>query len=430
MSAPTTGGLKAWSALASALQPLAPFWLRHRVARGKEEPERLGERLGLAGQARPEGRLVWVHGASVGESLAALPLIEKLMSDGFHVLVTSGTVTSAAMMAKRLPPAIGACRAIHQYVPLDLPRAVARFLDHWRPEAGLFVESDLWPNLIGAAAARGIKLALVNARMSQASADGWRRAPKTAAALLSAFDLCLAQDEEIAARFTGLGARGVTVVGSLKADAAPLAADDAALAALKAEIGARPVLLAAQTHAGEDETILPAHDALRLAFPDLLTIIVPRHVGRGQDIAMLCGPRPSARRAMGQPVTSITAVYIADTMGELGLFYRLAPFCFLGGTLVPMGGHNPLEPAALGCAVLAGPHRSSAVTAYDAIFAAQGFGLVAASGDIAREVGRLIADPEGARRAGEAARTGAISLQGAVAKSAALLEKLLADAQP
>jgi len=424
-----TGGLKAWSLLASALQPLAPFWLRHRVARGKEEPERLGERLGMAGKPRPEGRLVWVHGASVGESLSALPLIEKLMTDGFHVLVTSGTVTSAAMMARRLPPATGGAMAIHQYVPLDLPRAVARFLDHWRPEAGLFVESDLWPNLIAATAARGIKLALVNARMSQASAEGWQRAPKTAAALLSAFDLCLAQDDEIAARFTGLGARGVTVVGSLKADAAPLAVDEAALAALKAEIGTRPVLLAAQTHAGEDETILPAHDALRLAFPDLLTIIVPRHVARGTDIAMLCGPRPSARRAMGQPVTPLTAVYIADTMGELGLFYRLASFCFLGGTLVPMGGHNPLEPAALGCAVLAGPHRSSAVTAYDTIFAAQGFGLVAASSDIAREVGRLIADPEGARRAGEAARTGAMALQGATAKSTALLEKLLADAQ-
>jgi 3-deoxy-D-manno-octulosonic-acid transferase len=378
----------------------------------------------VAAIARPQGRLVWVHGASVGESLSVLPLIERLTADGFAVLATSGTVTSAAMLAKRLPPG-----AIHQYVPLDLPRAVARFLDHWRPEAGLFVESDLWPNLIGAAQARGVKLALVNARMSEASAQSWRRAPKTAAALLSAFDLCLAQDAQIAARFESLGARGVTVVGSLKADAPPLAADERALMALRAQIGSRPVLLAAQTHPGEDETILPAHDALRLDFPDLLTVIVPRHTARGQDIATLCGPRPSARRAMEQPVTPLTAIYVADTMGELGLFYRLAPFCFLGGTLVPMGGHNPLEPAALGCAVLAGPHRSSAATAYDAIFAAQGFGAVTSSADIAREAARLLADPESARRAGAAARDGAATLQGAVAKSAVLLEELLADAR-
>ena len=416
---PTTP-LKAWSLLGHALTPLAPFWLRHRVARGKEEPSRLSERMGVAGVARPAGRLVWVHGASVGESLAALPLIEKLLADGFHLLVTSGTVTSAAMLAKRLPSG-----AIHQYVPLDLPRAVARFLDHWRPEAGLFVESDLWPNLIGAARARGVRLALVNARLSEASARDWQQAPKTAAALLSAFALCLAQDEEIADRFRSLGSPNVIVIGSLKADAPPLAADEAALVRLKAEIGTRPVLLAAQTHPGEDETVLPAHDALRGAFPDLLTIIVPRHVGRGQDIAMLCGPRPSARRALGQAITSLTAVYIADTMGELGLFYRLAPFCFLGGTLVPMGGHNPLEPAALGCAVLAGPDHASARSAFDAILAAQGFGTVASSADIAATAGRLFADPAAARMAGEAARRGAASLQGAVAKSAALLEKLL-----
>ena len=425
----TTMGLRAWKILGHVLQPLAPLWLRHRVVRGKEEPVRLSERMGVAGKARPEGRLVWVHGASVGESLAALPLIEKLMADGFHVLVTSGTVTSAAMMAQRLPTKIGNAIAIHQYVPLDLPRAVARFLDHWRPEAGLFVESDLWPNLIGAAQARGIKLALINARMSAKSAEGWRRAPKTATALLSAFDLCLAQDAEIAARFENLGARGVTVVGSLKADAPPLAADEAALADMRSAIGARPVLLAAQTHAGEDETILPAHDALRQAFPDLLTIIVPRHTVRGENIAMLCGPRPSARRSLQQPVTPLTAVYIADTMGELGLFYRLAPFCFLGGSLVPMGGHNPQEPAALGCAVLAGPHLKNSAAAHDAIFAAQGFGPVASSTDIAREAGRLIADPDAARQAGEAARQGAATLRGAVTKSAALLEELLSHAR-
>src|SRR6185437_7053614 len=355
-------GLVAWRALGTMVQPLAPLLLSERAARGKEDRARLGERLGIASVARPQGPLVWVHGASVGESLAALPLIEQLQVRGIGVLVTSGTVTSAKMMQARLAPG-----AIHQYVPLDVPRAAERFLNHWKPDAGLFVESDLWPNLIQTAAARGVKLALVNARISARSALRWKRASRTAAALLGAFAAVLAQDEEIAARFRKLGSRHVTVAGSLKADAPPLACDDAMLAALRSEIGGRPVLLAAQTHPGEDETVLPAHDMLRARFGDLLTIIVPRHAERGEHISMLCGVRAAKRRSLGEAISSQTEVYIADTMGELGLFYRLAPFCFIGGTLVPMGGHNPLEPAVLGCAVLAGPHRVNAARAYEAI---------------------------------------------------------------
>jgi 3-deoxy-D-manno-octulosonic-acid transferase len=270
-----------------------------------------------------------------------------------------------------------------------------------------------------------VKLGLINARISARSAAGWTRVPRTARALLGAFDAVLAQDEEIAARFQKLGARNVTVAGSLKADAPPLPCDSAALESLKAQIGTRPVLLAAQTHPGEDETVLPAHDMLRARFPDLLTILVPRHLERAGDIAMLCGTRAAKRRAMGEPITHQTQVYIADTMGELGLFYRLAPFCFIGGTLVPMGGHNPLEPAVLQCAVLAGPYRASATRAYEAILGAQGFGTVASSGDIAREAARLIGDSQGARAAGEAAAHGAATLSGAVAYSLAALQAML-----
>jgi 3-deoxy-D-manno-octulosonic-acid transferase len=413
-------GLKAWWWLARALQPLAPLLLRQRAARGKEDPARRGERLGQASRPRPDGKLVWVHGASVGESLAALPLIERLLTDGFAVLVTSGTVTSATILAQRLPSG-----AFHQYVPLDTPDAVTRFLDHWKPLAGLFVESDLWPNLIGAAKARGVKLALVNARISEKSATNWKRAPKMAASLLGAFDMVLAQDAEIAARFDSLGAHNITMVGSLKADAPPLAADAKALATLQEMIGDRPVLVAAQTHEGEDETILPAHDLLKTRFPDLLTIIVPRHPARGLAIAMLSGARGAGRRALGDPITPATSVYVADTLGEMGLFYRLAPFCFLGGSLVPLGGHNPLEPALLNCAVLAGPHRDNARTAFSAVLDAQGFGTVQSSTDIARDAARLLSDPVLAARTGEAARNGAATLQGAVDKSVTLLKVML-----
>jgi len=413
-------GLRAWRWLGMAVTPLAPLLLSERAARGKEERARMRERLGAPGLPRPAGRLIWVHGASVGESLAALPLIEQLMARGNAVLVTSGTVTSAAMMEARLPKG-----AIHQYVPLDTPRAVSRFLDHWRPTAGLFVESDLWPTLLLEARQRGIKLALINARISERSAARWRWVPQMARALLSAFDVVLAQDEDFAARFRALGAAKVTNAGSLKADAPPLTCDPAALAAMRAAIGARPVLLAAQTHPGEDETILPAHDLLRNDFPDLLTIIVPRHVERGRDIAVLCGGRTVARRAAEEAVTGETAIYIADTMNELGLFYRLAPFCFLGGTLVPMGGHNPLEPAALHRAILAGSSRANSAKAFEAVLGAQGFGSVHSAGDIAREAKRLFSSPENAHAAGEAAARGAATLSGAVEKTIAALDLLL-----
>ena len=280
-------GLTAWRLATGVLSPLAPLLLRQRAARGKEDGTRLNERLGIAGIARPAGRLIWLHGASVGESLSALPLIEKLIESA-SVLVTSGTVTSAAMMSRRLPAGNGSRQALHQFVPLDTPGAVARFLDHWKPDAGLFIESDIWPNLIRAAHDRGVKLALVNARISAASAERWMWARRSVNVLLDAFDMVLAQDDEIARRFRDLGARHVEAVGSLKADAPPLAVDPDALAAMRQAIGGRPVLLAAQTHPGEDETILPAHDLLRAQFPDLLTILVPRHTERGEDLEMLC----------------------------------------------------------------------------------------------------------------------------------------------
>jgi 3-deoxy-D-manno-octulosonic-acid transferase len=217
----------------------------------------------------------------------------------------------------------------------------------------------------------------------------------------------------------------VQVIGSLKADAPALPADPAKLEALRHAIGTRPVLLAAQTHAGEEETILPAHDALRRKFPNLLTIIVPRHPDRAADIAMLCGTRSCKRRSTGDLPDGDTAVYIADTMGELGLFYRLVHFCFVGGSLIRHGGQNPLEPAKLGCAVLTGPHTFNFTTAYDALLGAQGIGRVNASSDIVSLAVKLLSDPAEAARLGEAAKTGAVSLGGAVAKTVAIVMKML-----
>jgi len=413
-------GIRAYRLATIFLAPAVPLLLRRRGKRGKENRDRTSERMGIASLPRPAGRLVWIHGASNGECLAALPLIEACTSSQISVLVTSGTVTSAELMQTRLPRG-----AIHQFVPIDTPAATARFLAHWRPDVALFVDSDLWPNLILGARAMGVRLALVNARMSQRSFESWHWARNTVRAILAAFDVCLAQDEEIASRFRTLGAKDVRVVGSLKEDAPPLTFDAVDFAELRSDIAGRPVLLAAQTHPGEDETILPVHDTLRRRFPDLLTIIVPRHPARGRDIAQLCATRSHQRRSEGGAIARDTAVYIADTMGELGLFYRLVPFAFVGGTLVPKGGHNPLEPARLHCAVLAGPHTFNSQSAFDAVLGAQGIGRVTSSVEIAALGERLLADPATARALGDAAARGAATLGGAVEKTIVVVTCLL-----
>jgi 3-deoxy-D-manno-octulosonic-acid transferase len=416
-----TPGLRAYRCATAVLSPAAKLVLRERAARGKEDLDRLDERLGIARLKRPDGTLIWVHGASVGETLAALPLLSQLLTAGRHALVTSGTVTSAKLMAERLPP-----RALHQFVPIDTPKAARNFLDHWRPDVGLFVDSDLWPNLLLTAAERKIPLTLVNARMSAKSADGWKRAPHTAEALLSTFEGILAIDPDVAERLSALGARNVQVTGSLKADAPPLPADAEKLLALQQAIGLRPVFLAASTHPGEDETLLPAQDILRRSYPDLLTIIVPRHPDRGSEIAMLCGSRAVLRRATGALPANETAIYVADTMGELGLFYRLAKIAFIGGSLIPHGGQNPLEPARLDCAVMAGPHTENFTAAYDAIFAAQGAGRVVTSADVAALAHRVLSDKTAAQKMIEGAAEGAASLGGALGKTRAFVEELLA----
>lgn len=418
-------GIRTYRLATVILSPAVPMLLRRRGRRGKEDRDRAAERVGIASVARPDGRLVWVHGASNGECLAALPLMQALVANGVKVLVTSGTVTSAELMQTRLPAG-----AVHQFVPIDTPAATERFINHWRPDVALFVDSDLWPNLILGARAQGVRLALINARISQRSFEGWRWARKTVQAILAAFDVCLAQDEQIAARFRMLGAGDVRVAGSLKEDAPPLSFAGDKLAELQTATAGRPILLAAQTHPGEDETILPAHDMLRRRFPDLLTIIVPRHPARGAEIAQLCATRTWQRRSAGGLIARETAVYIADTMGELGLFYRLAPFAFVGGTIVPKGGHNPLEPARLHCAVIAGPHTFNSQSAFEAVFGAQGTGRVNTSVEIASLAEQLLADPAQAKALGDAAARGAATLGGAIDKTIEVVDRLLARHAP
>ena len=387
----------AWVLIASLLAPLLPFYLRRRVAKGKEIAERLAERQGH-GAARPPGRLIWCHAASNGETLSLLPLLEALAKQdpALSFLVTTGTVTSARLLEQRLSPEL-APRTQHRFLPLDVPRWVARFLEGWRPDLAVIVESELWPNMLAAAWQQGVPMALINARMSARSAQGWGWAPGFARTLLARFALMLAQTEADAARFSALAGRPVPCWGNLKYAAPPLPADPAELARLTLAWEGRPVWLAASTHPGEDEIILAAHRLLAVDHPSFLTVIVPRHPPRGPDIAALAGDLPVARRGAGQEAGPGVAVYVADTLGELGLFYRLAKVALIGGSLVPHGGQNPLEAARLGCPIITGPHHFNFNEVITRLSAAQALVKTpdgpGAAQALAAEVARLLADP-------------------------------------
>lgn len=384
-----------------AMTPLAGALLAWRLRRGKEDPLRRRERLGFPGLTRPRGRLVWLHGASVGESLALLPVIERFSALGFRVLVTTGTVSSASILKARLPAG-----AAHQFAPLDAPKFVRRFLDHWTPDLALIAESELWPNLLREARERAIPLALVNARLSQRSHDRWLKAPGAIAAMLGGFDLVLAQTRDDAIRLARLGAADVRVAGNLKYDAPAPPAEPGELADLRATIGARPVWLAASTHAGEEAVVAEAHAMLARVTPGVLTILAPRHARRGAEIAALVERQgiAVALRSRGQAIGADTAFYIADTMGEMGLFFRLANVVFVGKSLGgASGGQNPIEPAKLGASVLHGPRIDNFAEVYRALDAARGALEVADARALAEALAGLFADPARMRKMARAA---------------------------
>lgn len=392
--------------------PAIHAWLAHRRRLGKEDRDRFGERLGRPGLPRPQGRLVWMHAVSVGESVSLLPLVARLREalPDVRVLVTTGTVTSARLLGERLPADV-----LHQFAPVDRPAAVRRFAQHWRPDLALWVESELWPNLVLETAGRGVPMLLVNARMSGRSAARWRRAPNLSKPVLASFACVLAQSEADAARFRALGAPNVAVRGNLKNDAPPLPADEHAVSTLRRAVGSRPCWAAASTHEGEEEVVADALAALRRTFPALLTILAPRHPERGAAIAAMLERRGlvTARRAANAAVTQDTAVYLVDTLGELGLVYRLADVVFVGGSLAPHGGHNPLEPARLDCALMAGPHTGNFSQACAALEEAGALRRVADADALAGAVGSLLDDETARARCRAAAREAALGLGGA-----------------
>ncbi|MEM7171158.1 MAG: 3-deoxy-D-manno-octulosonic acid transferase [Pseudomonadota bacterium] len=384
-------------------QPLLQAYLEKRGKRGKEDPNRIDERMGHASLPRPSGSLLWIHAASVGETLSTLPLIKAICQrwPDYRILLTSGTVTSARLAKEGLPAGV-----LHQYVPIDAPQAVDRFLDHWRPDVGMLVESEIWPNLITMARKKGTDLILINGRMSPGSFKSWQRARPLIRHVLGCFSAIFAQTPEDEARFQSLGASAASCVGNLKFAAAPLQTDPQRLQGTEKALAGRPRWLAASTHPGEEEALISTHCLLRANISDLVTIIVPRHPERGGQIAALFRHHGLAvsQRSAQQPLEKETEIYIADTLGELGLWYRIAEVVFVGKSLVAKGGQNPLEPAKLNCAIIYGPFHQNFQRIADEMKAAGALKQAADAADLAEIVNSLLESPKARDELAAAAR--------------------------
>lgn len=411
-------------------RPAAGLILRQRAKRGKEDPARRGERLGYASLPRPAGPMAWVHAASVGEANAVLPLMSELLArrPDLELLLTTGTVTSARLLADRLPP-----RTRHQFVPLDAVAIVRRFLAHWRPDVAVFTEQEVWPNLVVETSARQVPLVLVNARMSDQSFERWQARADMGRVLFSRFSLVLAQNELLARRFAELGAPVSVAAGNLKIDAPPPPVDAEAANALAAALAGRPRFLAASTHEGEETIVAAAHRLLARRIEGLVTILAPRHPERGPSIseALRLNGFRVARRSLGELPDSRTDIYVADTLGELGTLYAMAPVSFVGGSLVARGGQNPIEAVRHGSVVLTGPNWTNFPDFYGALLAASGAVEVRSAEAMADAVVALLTEPARLQAAHAGAEQALGQLAGALTRTAAaILDLLPAAATP
>jgi 3-deoxy-D-manno-octulosonic-acid transferase len=361
----------------AAVYPFIGGYISMRAARGKEERSRRRERYGYASAPRPEGPLVWFHAASVGETMAVIPLIEAVAERGISIVLTTGTVTSATIARDRLDPAIH-----HQYVPRDLRPAIRRFLDHWRPDVAIFAESEIWPMTILELGARRIPQILVNGRLSDKSFERWKRRSSLAEALFEHFSHVIARTDIDAERFRQLGARPVTISGNLKVDTNAPPYDPNELAEVQAQVGDRATWAAISTFDGEEALAADAHEFVR-PHVNALTIIVPRHPERGDAVEAMLVQRglKVARRSRGDVIDATTDVFLGDTIGEMGLYLRLTEAVFVGRSLTGEGGQNPLEPAMLGAAVLSGRNVQNFRETYQKLLK-NGGGRIVRDGDM------------------------------------------------
>lgn len=411
--------LSSYRLAGAAAYPMVGAYVAWRASRGKEDRNRRHERYGVPGKPRPDGPLIWVHAASVGETISVVPLVQTVLGYGVNVVLTTGTVTSAQVAEERLGDSI-----IHQYVPLDLKPAVSRFLDHWRPDLAIIAESEIWPMTILELGARRVPQVLVNGRLSDRSFNSWKKRPHLAEALFENLAHVVAQSEADGERFLALGARPVTVSGNLKVDTNPPPCDDKALHGLRRQIGSRPTWAAVSTHDGEEAMATEIHTMLRRRHPGLLTIIVPRHPDRAVALAVefsAMGLKVVLRSA-GDRIRADTDILIGDTIGEMGLYLRLTEIAFVGRSMTAEGGQNPLEPAMLQTAVLAGRHVQNFRESYQRLIAVGGAKIVRDRDMLAGAVNFLLLN-EIARHDMMTAGSAAVEeMRGALAKTLRALE--------
>ena len=380
--------------LISLLFPLIKItYIKKRQKSGKEHQTRFNERLGQYTYPRPEGKLFWFHGASVGEAISMLPLIDKLLKEdeNLSILVTTGTLTSAEIMEKRLPK-----RAFHQFIPFDVPKYARALLNHFKPDAVLWFESELWPSMLSEIHKRHIPLILVNGRISDKSFAKWQKFKKVSEELLNCFTLCLGQSEQDKNRLQLLGAKKVACFGNLKFAGMPLPVDEIKLDELKKVINGRPVFLISSTHSNEEEQFVAHFEFLKKAVNDILVIIVPRHPNRGAEIAEMFKDKGfvTAQRSKGENIVADTEVYVADTIGEMGLWYKLAPVTFIGGSLINHGGQNFMEPARDKSAVMVGPYMHNFVDMMNRAKTADAVWQVSSAADAVEKAIEWLREPE------------------------------------
>lgn len=403
----------------AAVYPFIGGYVAWRASKGKEDRARRRERYGLASKQRPDGPLIWMHAASVGETVAVVGLIEHVLECGIGVVLTTGTVTSAQVTEERLGG-----RVIHQYVPLDLQPAVSRFLNHWAPDLAIIAESEIWPMTILELGARRVPQVLVNGRLSDRSFANWKKRSWLAEALFENLAHVVAQSELDGERFRALGARPVTVSGNLKVDTPPPPVDREALERLKHEIGRRAIWAAVSTHPGEETIAGEVHAMLRKRHPDLLTLIVPRHPERAPAIEaeLVAAGLKVACRGRNDPVTPATDVLIGNTIGEMGLYLRLTEIAFIGRSLSGEGGQNPIEPAMLETAVLSGRNVQNFRDAYRKLIDSGGARLIRDREMLAGAVNFLLTNDE-ARHAMISAGMAAVDdMSGALSRTLTALE--------
>jgi len=414
-------GFGAYRVVGGLLRIFIPFYLLVRVMRKKEEKWRWRERLGYTTQARPQGSLVWLHAASVGETMALLPIIERILTMQIHVLLTTGTVASAILVREHFGN-----RLIHQYVPLDLRGYWRRFLKFWRPDLSLVCESEIWPMRIHCLAEMQVPQLVLNARLSEKTYLGWQKIPNLARAIFSRFNHVICQTQEDALRYRSLGSNTVCVAGNLKADVIlPARAED--VCRYEQAIGLRPRWAAISTHYGEELMAAQVHKLLRKRYPDLLTIIVPRHIERTSAIAE--GLRDYdfnfVRKSQQELPTNETDILLGDTVGDMGFYLKLTQIAFIGKSLTAEGGHNPIEPALTGAAILSGPNIQNFKESYKKLREHEAVHLVDDAVMLAGYVHHLLEKPDVRQQMIDAGRQTALKMSGACEKSFAIIEPLL-----